>query len=77
MYAAMCEKNRPLNAAVAASDDTPTTTAARWVRSSSRNGCRDASAFIRANSGDSSSERRSTKLSRPPSPPSTNAMRQP
>ena len=59
MYAAMCAKNRPVNPAVAASTETPTATRPRWVRSTSRNGCRDASCFIRANSGDSSSERRS------------------
>ena len=40
-------------------------------------GCFDASAFIRANSGDSSMARRIRKLSRPARPPSTKAMRQP
>ena len=73
----MCAKNKPLKPAVAASTSTPTSTRGRCVRSTSRNGCRDASCFMRANSGDSSSDRRRTKLSTPPSPPSTNARRHP
>ena len=36
-----------------------------------------ATARMRANSGDSSIDRRSRKLRTPPRPPSTNAMRQP
>src|SRR5688572_7348318 len=76
-YAGRCEKKRPVKHAVAASTAHPTTTCTVCVRSNSRKGCRAARLRSRANSGDSSSERRSKKLSTPPRPPSTNAIRHP
>ena len=41
-YAGRCEKNRPLKQPVPASSAQPTSTCLLCVRSSSRNGCRDA-----------------------------------